>query len=170
MHRTAFFFLALCAIAAAQQSPVGIITMTSGDAKIFEPLAKTGRSVEMADVVQPGSRIVTGANGKVSFISCADGSAAQAQADSEIVFNTTGFQVKRGTVSQQHKVPPCRVPVATIGGRDSHIGGVNMRGETTMRLLSPVGTAVDSAQVTFRWQAVDGATLYRVALRDAKGN
>lgn len=170
MHKVAIAFSALCAVAIAQQPPVGIVTMATGDARIFEPSAKIGRSVEMADVVLPGSRIVTGVHGKVSFVSCSDGTVAEAQDNSEIVFATAGFQVKRGRVGQQHKVPPCKVPVANVGGRDSHIGGVNMRGEATMQLVSPVGTAVDPGQVTFRWQPVEGVTTYRLALRDGRGN
>lgn len=163
-------FCILGGLALSQEAPVGIVTTTQGDSKIFEPHGKGGRALEIADVLTPGSRIVTGANGKASFVSCAQSSSAQAQPSTEIVFSTGGFQVKRGQVSREHKVPSCHIPPVNVGGRDAHIGGVNMRGEATMQLLSPVGTAVDPEKVTFRWQPVDGATIYRVAVRDSNGS
>jgi len=154
----------------AQDAPVGIVTMTQGDAKMTQPGAKNPMQVEIADVLPVNSRITT-TKGKVSFVSCVQSIAGQIQPDSDVLFTAAGYDVKKGSVAQVHKIPSCHVPVTNVGGPNAHLGGVNMRGgETTMQLLSPVGTAVDPAQVSFRWQPVEGATLYRVALRDSSGN
>jgi hypothetical protein len=170
MLKRILLFSGICAAALAQEAPVGIVTLTQGSVQIFEPGAKTGRKLDFADVLRNGSRIVTGADGKVKFVSCAQSIAAQAQPNSEIQFGRSNYDVKRGSVEQPHKVPSCLVPLASIGGRDSHIGGINMRGDTIMQLLSPVGTSVDPGQVKFVWQPVEGATNYRLAVRDGSGN
>lgn len=161
--------LMLCTFALAQEAPIGIVTAAQGEPQIFEAGAKKSRRLELADVLHPGSRVVTGANGKVGFVSCAQSVAAVAQPASEIVFSKSGFAVKSGSVEQQRKVPSCRIPLASAGMTASHIGGVRMRGETTMRLLSPVGTSVLPEKLKLSWKAVDGASAYRVTLRDDNG-
>ncbi|MCU1309294.1 MAG: hypothetical protein JWO20_419 [Candidatus Angelobacter sp.] len=170
MLKRILVFGAICATALAQDAPVGIVTLTQGSAQIFEPGAKRGRKLDFADVLRNGSRIVTGGDGKVKFVSCAQSIAAQAQPNSEIQFGKSNYEVKRGSVEQPHQVPSCLVPLANVGGRDSHIGGINMRGDTIMQLLSPVGTSVDPGQVKFVWQSVEGASNYRLAVRDGNGN
>jgi hypothetical protein len=87
---------------------------------------------------------------------------------SELQFGKMGFTVVAGTIEQQRKVPSCRVPLAS--GTGTHLGGVAMRGQSTLRLISPVGTVVPATTVTFAWKPVDGATDYRVTLRDDEGN
>lgn len=169
--RNTFGFAAFlcCAMAVAQEAPVGIVTSAHGEPQIFEAGAKKGRKLELADVLHAGSRIVTGANGKVSFVSCAQAVAVVAQPASEIIFSKSGFAVKSGAVEQQRKVPSCRIPLASAGSASSHLGGVRMRGETTMRLISPVGAAVLPERLRLAWNSVDGASAYRVTLRDDNG-
>ena len=174
MHKWIWMTLALSTACWAQSAstPVGIVTFAQGDASVIDARAKGPVKLEIADLLHDGSRVITGANGKVNFVSCAQSLGAQAQPGSEIVFANNSYEVKRGKVEQVHKVPSCRIPQASVAGRDAHLGGTNMRGgdAVTMLLLSPVGTSVMPDRVAFSWKPVDGATVYRVAIRDDKGN
>lgn len=168
MPRLITILLAMCGFAGAQEAPVGIVTFAQGDSQIFEPGVKRGRKLQIADTLLSGSRVVTGTDGKVSFVSCAQSVAATALPKSELQFSKSGFAVTSGAIDQQRRVPSCRVPLASATG--THIGGVAMRGQSTMQLISPVGTVVPAAPVKLAWKPVDGATDYRIMMRDDDGN
>ena len=167
MRSALLILLAAGGLATAQEAPVGIVTLAQGDVQIFEPGVRKGRKAQMADPLVAGSRLVTGADGKISFVSCAQSLAGTLPPKSELQFSKSGFTVVVGAIGQQRKVPSCRVPLANATG--THLGGVAMRGQSTLRLVSPVGTVIPAAPVTFTWKPVDGATDYRVTLRDEDG-
>lgn len=168
MGRALFMMLALGIFAGAQEGPVGIVTSAQGDVQIFEPGIKKGRKVQFADVLTNGSRVVTGVDGKISFVSCPQSVAATALPKSNLQFTKAGFAVITGSVEKERKAPACRVAPARSSG--THIGGTAMRGQSTMQLDAPVGIVVPEGPVTLSWKAVDGATDYRVTLRDEGGN
>src|SRR5437899_2575520 len=93
MYRFALLAL-LSTLGLAQDTPVGIVTMAQGDAKIFQPGRKNPAKVEIADILQTGSRIVT-ATGTVNFVSCTQSMAAQIQPDSDVVFSSAGVETRK---------------------------------------------------------------------------
>lgn len=151
-----------------QDVPLGIITSVSGDAQVLDAGAKKLRAAELADVLHPGTRLVTGGNGSIGFVFCPEASAAVMESRTSLEFNRTSYTVKSGAVGQPRRVPSCRIPLVSAGGA-AHVGGVNMRGQTNLLLVSPVGVAVALGGVEFTWKPVEGATFYRIALRNDDG-
>lgn len=154
-----------------QGSPVGMITAVQGGAKIFDGSGKTGRQAELADLIFPGTRIVAGEESGVVFVFCPEQITASLPPDGEVTFGSAAMQVKGPGLRQSHKIPACRIPVASsFGSPRSRLGGVNLRGETTLRLYSPSGTRVLPKGFVMRWSSVAGADLYRLDIRDETGN
>jgi hypothetical protein len=154
-----------------QEIAVGVITQVRGEVKLYAPGAKTARGADVADLLHNGTRIVTGKDGQVSFLFCPESIAAEAGSSTELRFSTTQVQAKVGSLRNRRPIPSCQVPVAAVSETSAeHLGGMLLRGQSSLTLLSPVGTNVVDSHVRFRWKQLDQATQYRIDLKDEKGN
>lgn len=164
-----WLWVLLAAACAAQGPPLGIVTSVSGDARILEPGAKKPRPVEIADVLESGTLLTTGPNARISFVFCPDATAQLMNGRTTLQFSKATFAVNAGTLGPARRVPSCRIPVASASLATTHVGGVNMRGQASLRLVSPSGTSTAPGALRFVWKPVETASVYRVGLGEDGG-
>ena len=170
LKRALIIFFSTALLAATQEKPpLGIVTGVQGGARIFDSGSKAGRDAEIADVLFSGYRLVTSNQGNVDFVFCPTGISVSVLPHSEVRIAADGFTLLHGNLGQQHNVPSCQVPAAHMSMPGSHVGGVTMRGERKLNLLSPAGDKISPDALIFRWKPMKSATDYRLSLSDEDG-
>jgi hypothetical protein len=156
----------LFALAARAQSPVGLLSLVSGDVKIVRAGQETPVAARTADLLAAGDRIVTGASGEATFLFCPQSKTAKAVAGSEIEFAAGSFAVRKGKLDGERAVPSCRLPATLTLAAASRVqvGKQNLRGDLLMR--SPVNTNIATLRPRFQWEEMNRAKSYELKVRD----
>lgn len=160
----AFLFVAL---AARAQSPVGLLSLVSGDVQILRAGQEAPAPARTADLLAAGDRVVTGASGEATFLFCPQSKTAKAMAGSEIEFAAGSFAVKKGKLDAERAVPSCRLPATLTLASASQVqsGTLRLRGANLL-LRSPSRTTTATLRPRFRWEAVDRAVSYELKVLD----
>jgi hypothetical protein len=156
----------LFALTARAQSPVGLLSLVSGDVKILRAGQETPAPARTADLIAAGDRIVTGAGGEATFLFCPQSKTAKATAGSEIEFAAGSFAVKKGKLDGERAVPSCRLPSTLTLASASRVqsGMLRLRGDLLMR--SPVNTNIATLRPRFQWEQMSRARTYELKVRD----
>ena len=156
----------LFALAARAQSPVGLLSLVSGDVKILRAGQETPAPARTADLLAAGDRIVTGAGGEATFLFCPQSKTAKVMAGSEVEFAAGAFAVKKGKLDGERAVPSCRLPSTLTLASASRVqsGMLRLRGDLLMR--SPVNTNVATLRPRFQWEQMSRARSYELKVRD----
>src|SRR5581483_1792216 len=159
--------VAVAAMAQAAQ-PVGLLSMVAGDVQIYRAGQSAAAPARTADLIAAGDRVVTGKNSEATFLFCPESRSAKLIPDSEAQFNATAVAVKKGKLTDEKKVPTCRLPqsLALAGASQMQSGMMRLRAGERLVLRSPSHTAIAVAQPTFQWSATDGATSYELRVQD----
>jgi len=163
-HRITFGLLACLIAGAAQaQTPVGLLSLVSGDAQIVRAGQQDAAPARTADLLAAGDRLLTGAGGEVTFLFCPQSKTAKLGPGSEIEFAAGAYAVKKGAVSGERAVPSCRLPSTLTLASASKVqsGMVRLRG-ARIQLRSPSRTSTATLRPEFRWEPVDNAQKYEV--------
>ena len=164
----AFLAAALPAVCLAQDTPVGLVSFVRGPVQIQRAGQKTAVAAKMADLVEAGDRLFTGAGGEAAFLYCPEARSARLPPDGEVVFTAGALQVTKGKLSDDHKIAGCRLP-STLGlssASQMQTGLVKTRG-LEMRLRTPVeGVFISETRPKFSWEPVRDAVRYDVRLQN----
>jgi len=164
----ASFGFLLWAAAAPAQTPVGLLSLVSGDVQIVRAGQQTGAPARTADLLAAGDRIVTGAGGEATFLFCVQPQARTAKLGpgAEIEFAAGAYSVKKGSVSGERPVP-CKLPTTLLMASASRVqsGMLRLRGANLL-LRSPSRTSTATLRPEFRWEPVDRAQKYEVRVLD----
>ena len=146
---------------------VGLLSMVSGDVQIVRAGQTAPVAARIADLLGAGDRVITGANAEATFLYCPESRAAKIAPQSDVQFDSAALAVRKGKLSDEHKVPTCRLPASLLlaAGSKLQAGNMRLRGGGLI-LRTPANTAVDILQPHFRWDAVKDAVSYDVKLQD----
>ncbi len=164
-----FVLIALLLLAplSGANTPVGLLSSVSGTVQIMRAGQKTPVAARTADLIAAGDRVLTGRNSEASFLFCPASKASKILPDSDVEFKDADFQVKKGKLGDERKVPTCKLPanltLATASQQQS--GMMRLRGANLI-LRSPALTHVAGLQPRFRWSPVDSAKVYDIKLMD----
>jgi hypothetical protein len=152
----------------AEDTPVGLVSFVRGPVQIQRAGQKTAIAAKMADLVEAGDRLFTGAGGEAAFLYCPEARSARLPPDGEVVFTAGALQVTKGKLSDDHKIAGCRLP-STLGlssASQMQTGLVKTRG-LEMRLRTPVeGVFISETRPKFSWEPVRDAVRYDVRLQN----
>src|SRR5882724_1207608 len=125
--------------AAADDAPVGLVSMVKGPVQIQRAGSKTAVPAKMADLVGPGDRLITGAGGEAMFLYCPDARSAKLPASGEVTFTSGALQVNKGKLADDHKIAGCRLPttLALSAASQQQVGMTRTRGGEVL-LMTPV--------------------------------
>lgn len=156
----------LVSLAAHAAEPAGLLSMVAGNVQIVRAGQKTPAEARAADLLSVGDRLVVGKGSEASFLYCPDQRAGKIGAGGEILFEATGAKVLKGKLTDERKMPTCRLPghLALSGASLQQSGMVRLRGDLLLR--SPSRTNVATLQPTFRWAPVERATAYDIKVLD----
>lgn len=165
-YRILFLLICFCAVARAAE-PVGLLSMVSGQVQIVRAGQSAPAAARTADLIGAGDRVLTGRNSEAMFLFCPESRAAKVTADSEVQFEAASLAVRKGKLSDERKVPTCRLPssLALAGASQMQSGMTRLRGSNIL-LRSPSHTNVAALQPRFRWDPVENATAYDLKLLD----
>ena len=157
--------LLLLAVAAQGATPVGLLSMVSGNVTILRSGQKTPVPARTADLITAGDRILTGKNSEAAFLFCPQSRAAKIPAGAEVQFNARTLKVLKGNLNGERKVPSCRLPSNLVLASASRMqsGMMRLRGANLL-LRSPSRTRIATRHPRFLWGAVDNAEAYEVKL------
>jgi hypothetical protein len=168
MVSIALLVASLAVVCWAQDPPVGLVSLVKGPVQIQRAGQKTPVAAKMADLVEPGDRLITGVGGEAVFIYCPDARSARLSPGGEVVFTASAMEVTRGKLSDDRKIAGCRLP-STLGlsaASQQQVGLGKTRG-LEMQLRAPVeGVFVSETRPTFSWEAVRDAVRYDVRLQN----
>ncbi len=166
IFRTVIAILSLSAVAQAADT-VGLLSMVSGSVQIIRAGQKTPVPARTADLIAAGDRVVTGRNSEAGFLFCPESRAGKIPADADVQFEAATIQLRKGKLSDERKVPTCRLPanLALATASQQQAGMMRLRGSNLL-LRSPSHTNVATLQPRFRWAPVDNAKQYDVKLLD----
>ena len=164
--RTVIAVLVFCAVSQGA-APTGLLSTVSGDVKIVRAGETTPRPARIADLISAGDRVLTGPNSQATFLFCPESRTAKMLADAEVQFDAAAIQVKKGKLSDDHKLPSCRLPanLSLAGASQVQAGVLRLRG-SDLTLLSPSRTNIATLLPHFRWEPMDGATGYELKVMD----
>ena len=167
MAKRAMWLVIFIAPVLRAAEPVGLLSMVSGEVQIVRAGQNAPVAARTADLIGAGDRVLTGAGGEATFLFCPESRAARMGAQSEVQFDSAALAVKKGKLSDERKVPTCRLPASLVLSAASKLqyGSMNLRGDGIV-LRSASNTAVDTLTPRFRWDAVQGATAYEIKLQD----
>jgi hypothetical protein len=156
-------FISLAAHAA---EPVGLLSMVAGNVQLVRAGQKTPVEARAADIVSVGDRLLVGKGSEASFLYCPDQKAGKIGAGGEVLFEAAGVRVLKGKVTEERKVPACRLPthLALSAASLQQSGMTRLRGDLLLR--SPSRTNTADAQPVFRWGPVERATAYDIKVLD----
>jgi len=156
-------FISLAAHAA---EPAGLLSMVAGNVQLVRAGQKTPAEARVADLVSVGDRLLVGRGSEASFLYCPDQKAGKIGAGGEILFEAAGVRVLKGKVTEERKVPACRLPthLALSAASQQQSGMTRLRGDLLLR--SPSRTSTATAQPVFRWAPVERATAYDIKVLD----
>ena len=157
----------LFALAARAQSPVGLLSLVSGDVQILRAGQPAPAPARTADLLAAGDRVLTGAAGEATFLFCPQSRTAKVLAGSEVEFAAGSFAVKKGKLAGERQVPSCRLPSTLTLASASQVqsGMLRLRGANLL-LRSPSRTNIATLQPYFRWEPVDRAVSYELKVLD----
>jgi len=157
----------LFAAAAQAQTPVGLLSLVSGDAQIVRAGQQDPSPARTADLLAAGDRVLTGAGGEITFLFCPQSKAAKLGPGAEIEFAAGAYTVKKGAVSGERQVPSCRLPSTLTLASASKVqsGMLRLRG-ASIQLRSPSRTNTATLRPEFQWEPVDQAQKYEVRVLD----
>ena len=157
--------LLLLALPARAQSPVGLLSLVSGEVQIVRA-GQPASQARTADLIAAGDRLVTGGSGEATFLFCPQSKTAKALAGSEIEFAAGSFAVKKGKLDGERAVPSCRLPSTLTLASASRVQSGVMRLRGALLLRSPVNTNIATLRPRFRWEPMGRARSYEVKVRD----
>ena len=151
----------LFAAAAQAQTPVGLLSLVAGDVQIVRAGQQDPSPARTADLLAAGDRVVTGAEGEITFLFCSQSKTAKLGPGSEIEFAAGAYAVKKGAVSGERPVPSCRLPSTLTLASASKVqsGMLRLRG-ANIQLRTPSRTNTATLRPEFRWEPVDDAQKY----------
>ena len=157
----------LFAAAAHAQTPVGLLSLVSGDVQIVRSGQQNPTAARTADLLAAGDRVLTGADGEATFLFCPQSKTAKLGSGAEIEFADGAYEVKKGTVSGERQVPSCKLPATLTLASASQVqsGMLRLRGANLL-LRSPSRTNTATLRPEFRWEPVDQAQKYEVRVLD----
>ena len=157
----------LCAAAAQAQTPVGLLSLVSGDAQVVRAGQQNPTPARTADLLAAGDRVITGAGGEVTFLFCPQSKTAKLGPGAEIEFAAGAYTVKKGAVSGERQVPSCRLPSTLTLASASKVqsGMLRLRG-ASIQLRTPSRTNTATLRPEFQWEPVDRAQKYEVRVLD----
>ena len=155
-----------CSVAEGQ-TPVGLLSRVSGKVEIRRAQGKADTPALTADFLNPGDRVRTEGNSEATFLFCPELRSAKIGANAEIQFEATTLKVLKGRLSEERRVPSCRLPpnLALAGASQLQSGMLRLRGSRLV-LRSPSHTSIATLRPRFRWDAVEHATAYDLKLMD----
>jgi hypothetical protein len=166
--RIARLLLVLLAFRAAAQAqtPVGLLSLVSGDAQIVRSGQTNAAPARTADLIAAGDRVIT-VTGEVTFLFCPQSKTAKLGPGAEIEFAAAAYTVKKGAVSGEKQVPSCRLPSTLTLASASNVqsGMLRLRGANLL-LRSPSRTNTATLQPQFEWEPVERAQKYEVRVLD----
>jgi hypothetical protein len=150
---------------------VGLLSKISGKVEIRRPGEDAMVTAKLADFIEAGSRVRTGARSETVFLFCPERRSARILQNSEVEFQAGKFTVLKGTIRDERDLPTCRLPEGLVLTSASRLqsGMLRMRG-FELALISPSHTSVSSLQPVFRWSPLDDASQYELQLMDQDRN
>jgi hypothetical protein len=141
--------------------------LVSGEVRIVRAGETSPRPARTADLIAAGDRVLTGNRSEAAFLFCPESRSAKISEQAEVEFEAAALRVRKGKLSDDHKLPSCRLPsnLALAGSSQLQAGILRLRGNDLI-LLSPSRTNIASIQPHFRWEPVDNATGYGIKLMD----
>ena len=134
----------------AASKGIGMILETGGSAKIV-----TEKSTRKAKMMQPlfeGSRIVTGKDGYVVFVSYVDNVEYRVESGSDITMEAKGFKTNGGAIKKKSGGGGIPLPKNTVLVSRRIMGQVHRASKTGMSVISPAPNMVlASDKIKFQW-------------------
>src|SRR5690242_8024228 len=109
---------------------VGLLSMVSGDVQIVRAGQTAPVAARTADLLGAGDRVITSANAEATFLYCPESRAAKIPPQSEVQFDSAALAVRKGKLSEERKVPTCRLPASLLlaAGSKLQAGSMRLRG------------------------------------------
>jgi len=151
--------------------PVGLLSMVSGNVQIVRAGETAPVAARIADLLGAGDRVVTGTNSEATFLYCPQSRAAKMTARSEVQFDAGALAVHKGKLTEERRVPTCRLPASLALASASKLqsGMLRLRGSNLL-MRSPSHTNIATLQPRFRWEPIENATGYELKLLDREEN
>lgn len=157
MKVVAFWMALLCITAPAQS--VGVLLRAEGDVKIAD--TNGTHKAALAEVLPAGVHLVLARGAKASFLYCPQSVVADAAGPNEVTLSLSSVGSKSPLATRT--IAGCRLP-ATPGAGD-RMGGLTLRGDNPMVLISPANASVRADRVVFKWMNVEAADKYRLTVK-----
>lgn len=153
---------ALLCLAAHAQS-VGVLLRAEGDVKVTD--AKGTHKAALAEVLPAGARLVLANGAKASFLYCPQMVVADATGPNEVTLSPSSLASKSTVATRA--IAGCRLPAAP--GAGDRMGGLTLRGDNPMLLISPANANTRADRTAFKWMKVEAADKYRVTVKSDTG-
>lgn len=163
-----FALVAGRAAAAPPADPAAVVYVVTGEAVAATP-GRSAKPLRLFDWLAAGTTVsIVSGSVAIAFV---DGSRFELSARARAVVESSGLRTRRGEVRRLAPVSPFpRLSGVTSDLRGSRPGAIVVRANEMTGLRPEPGQVCRAAGVEFSFDAVPGASLYRVEASDAAGS
>ncbi|MFN3322121.1 MAG: hypothetical protein ACK5AZ_01385 [Bryobacteraceae bacterium] len=155
----------------AADEPVGVVLAAGDSAQVLRWNHRQPAPLRTGELIYPGDRLRAGGQ-ELTLLYCPKSAARTYDAGSEAVAEPARVVLDKGQARSERKVSSCFLPKVLRLDYASlqRFGGMAVRDMPgSVRLLTPVNSAVRSGRPSFSWRPVDGADSYDIEVSTERG-